>query len=194
MVYADLQVTSNFSFLEGASHADELAKQAASLGQVAIAITDRNSLADIVRAHVACQEKGIRLIVGCRLDLMSGDSLLCFPQDRAAYGRLCELLTLGRRRAPKGDCHLTYVDLVKQSEGQIVIGLPPLEITADSRSFLQHLQQDFPGRAYLALTHFYRRDDAERFHALDYLTQEMGLPVIATNDVFYHIPERLFLQ
>ncbi|HVI87990.1 MAG TPA: PHP domain-containing protein, partial [Dongiaceae bacterium] len=106
MRYAELQVTSNFTFLEGAAHAEELAVQAAALGHEAIAITDRNSLAGIVRAHVACKDKKIRLIVGCRLDFLSGDSLLCFPQDRAAYGRLCELLTLGRRRAPKGECHL----------------------------------------------------------------------------------------
>lgn len=103
MTYADLQVTSNFTFLEGASHAEELAAQAATLGHAAIAITDRNSLAGIVRAHITCKENNIRLIVGCRLDFRSGDSLLCFPQDRAAYGRLCELLTLGRRRAPKGE-------------------------------------------------------------------------------------------
>lgn len=194
MVYADLQVISNFTFLEGASHAEELAKQAASLGHAAIAITDRNSLAGIVRAHIACREKGIRLIVGCRLDLMSGDSLLCFPQDRLAYGRLCELLTLGRRRAPKGECHLHYDDLIKHGMGQILVALPPLEIAATSRSFLQDLQQDFPGSTYLALTHFYRGDDTERLHDLNNLATEIGLPLIATNDILYHLPKRRILQ
>jgi error-prone DNA polymerase len=194
MRYAELQVTSNFTFLEGASHAEELAVQAAALGHAAIAITDRNSLAGIVRAHVACEGKEIRLIVGCRLDFMSGDSLLCFPQDRAAYGRLCELLTVGRRRAPKGECHLHYADLVSYAEGQTVIGLPPLEMTAASKAFLQLLPQDFPGRAYLALTHFYRGDDAERLHDLHLFASEIGLPVVATNDVLYHMPERRPLQ
>ncbi|HWT99159.1 MAG TPA: error-prone DNA polymerase [Terriglobales bacterium] len=194
MRYAELQVTSNFTFLEGASHAEELAVQAAALGHAAIAITDRNSLAGIVRAHVACQGKDIRLIVGCRLDFVTGDSLLCFPEDRAAYGRLCELLTVGRRRAPKGECHLHYADLVHHAEGQIVIGLPPLEMTAASKAFLQRLPQDFPGRAYLALIHFYRGDDAERLHDLNHLATEIGLPVVATNDVLYHVGERHPLQ
>lgn len=194
MNYADLQVTSNFSFLEGASHAEELAEQAAELGHAAIAITDRNSLAGIVRAHIACREQKIRLIVGCRLDLMDGNSLLCFPEDRAAYGRLCELLTLGRRRAPKGECHLAYADFLTYSQGQIVIGLPPLVMTPKNFTFLEQLKEDFPKRAYLALTHLYRGDDAERLFDLNELAHKTGLPIIATNDVLYHLPRRRFLQ
>ena len=104
--YAELQVTSNFSFLRGASHPDELVLTAAALGHRAIAIADRNSLAGIVRAHHAAKTVGIRLVVGVRLDLADGTSLLAYPQDRAAYGRLTRLLTLGRRRAPKGECRL----------------------------------------------------------------------------------------
>jgi len=100
--YAELQVTSNFSFLRGASHPDELVVAAAALGHQAIAITDRNSLAGIVRAHHAAKTIGIRLVIGVRLDLADGASLLAFPEDRAAYGRLTRLLTLGERRAPKG--------------------------------------------------------------------------------------------
>src|SRR5580658_4800424 len=98
--YAELQVASNFSFLRGASHPDELVRQAAALGLAAIAITDRNSFAGIVRAHQAAKEADIRLVVGVRLDLKDGASLLAFPEDRAAYGRLTTLLTLGKRRAP----------------------------------------------------------------------------------------------
>src|SRR5205823_7353366 len=93
--YAELQVTSNFSFLRGASHPDELVVTAAALGHAAIAITDRNSFAGIVRAHHAAKTVGIRLVIGCRLDLIDGTSFLAFPEDRAAYGRLCRLLTLG---------------------------------------------------------------------------------------------------
>src|SRR5690242_7015206 len=123
--YAELQVTSNFSFLRGASHPDELVVTAAALGHAAIAITDRNSLAGIVRAHHAAKTVGIRFVVGVRLDLRDGTSLLAYPQDRAAYGRLTRLLTLGKRRAAKGQCHLDYTDLVTHGEGQTVIALPP---------------------------------------------------------------------
>ena len=121
--YAELQVTSNFSFLRGASHPEELIAQAAALGLDAIAIADRNSLAGIVRAHVAAQETGLRLVIGCRLDLDGDESLLCFPTDRAAYGRLARLLTLGKRRAPKGECRLGYDDLLAHGEGQILVAL-----------------------------------------------------------------------
>src|SRR5699024_4630949 len=99
--YAELQVTSNFSFLRCASHPEELTATAAALGLHAVAITDRNSLAGIVRAHTAAKQFGIRLIVGARLDLEDAPSLLCLPTDRAAYGRLARLITTGRRRAPK---------------------------------------------------------------------------------------------
>ena len=95
--YAELQVTTNFSFLEGASHPHELVVRAAELGLSAIAITDRNSLAGIVRAHLAARELDVKLIVGCRLTFMDGSpDLLCYPKDRAAYGRLCRLLTVGK--------------------------------------------------------------------------------------------------
>ena len=124
-VYAELQVATNFTFLRGASHAEELALSAAALGHAAIAVTDRNSLAGVVRAHVAAKSAGIRLVVGCRLDLSDGPSLLCLPTDRRAYGRLSRLLTMGRRRAPKGQCELTRADLYEHDEGQILIAVPP---------------------------------------------------------------------
>src|ERR687883_463891 len=134
--YAELQVTSNFSFLRGASHPDELVVTAAALGLTAIAITDRNSFAGIVRAHHAAKTIGIRLVIGCRLDLRDGTSLLAFPEDRAAYGRLTRLLTLGKRRAPKGECHLDYADVVAHSDGQILVVLPPEE--GDAAEFAAH--------------------------------------------------------
>ncbi len=107
----ELQVTTNFSFLQGGSRAQELAAQAAALGYEAIGVTDRNTLAGIVRAFDGCEQATqqiapIRLIVGCRLDLTDAPSLLCYPEDRAAYGRLCTLLTLGKRRTEKGKCLL----------------------------------------------------------------------------------------
>src|SRR6195952_559831 len=111
MNYTELQVTSNFSFLRGASHPEELAEHAAALGYTAIAVTDRNTLAGIVRAHAAAKKAGIRIIVGCRLDLLDGTSLLAYPTNKAAYSRLCNLLTLGNRRAEKGECHLKKEDV-----------------------------------------------------------------------------------
>ena len=132
--YAELQATSNFSFLRGASHPDELAVAAAALGLEALAVTDRNTLAGVVRAHAAAKEAGIRLVVGARLDFDDGASVLCFPTDRAAYGRLSQLLTLGKRRAVKGECHLTRQDLYDHGAGQIVVALPPSRAASRSSS------------------------------------------------------------
>jgi len=196
--YAELQVASNFSFLRGASHPDELVVTAAALGHAAIAITDRNSLAGIVRAHHAAKTIGIRLVIGCRLDLADGTSLLAFPEDRAAYGRLTRLLTLGKRRAPKGECHLDYADVVAHGEGQILIVLPPEQGNAAAfaahLSFAQQVAADFSGRAYLAAHHLYRGDDAPRLARLADIAAATGLPLLATNDVHYHEPERRPLQ
>ncbi len=194
--YAELQVTSNFSFLRGASHPDELVMAAAALGHRAIAITDRNSVAGLVRAHQAAKTVGIRLIVGVRLDLGDGTSLLAYPQDRAAYGRLTRLLTLGKRRAPKGECHLDYADVVAHGEGQIVIVLPPADGPGenDVAEFAARVATDFAGRAYLAAHHLYRGDDARRLARLALIAEQTGLPLVALGDVLYHVPERRPLQ
>ena len=144
--YAELQVTTNFSFLRGASHPAELVLTAAALGHRAIAVTDRNSFAGVVRAHQAAKEVGIRLIVGCRLDLADGMSLLAFPVDRAAYGRLTRLLTLGKRREAKGECRLDYDDLAAHGAGQIVVVLPPEDFSsgwAEFTAFAACIAADF---------------------------------------------------
>ena len=194
--YAELQVTTNFSFLRGASHPAELVLTAAALGHRAIAVTDHNSVAGIVRAHQAAKEVGIRLVVGCRLDLDDGISLLAFPQDRAAYGRLTRLLTSGKRRASKGECRLDYADVATHGEGQIVVVLPPeaAAITAEFAAFAARISTDFQCRAYLAAHHLYRGDDARRLAHLAALSEAAGLPLVATNDVLYHLPERRQLQ
>jgi error-prone DNA polymerase len=202
--YAELQVTTNFSFLRGAAHPDELVLTAATLGHTAIAITDRNSFAGIVRAHHAAKRVGIRLVVGCRLDLSDGASLLAFPEDRAAYGRLTRLLTLGKRRALKGECHLDYADVIAYGEGQIVVVLPPPVPSLargggagqgiDMAELAARVAADFNGRAYLAAQHLYRGDDAQRLARLEALGEATGLPLVATNDVLYHVPERRPLQ
>ncbi len=125
MAYAELQVTTNFSFLRGASHGEELVAQAHALGLSAIAIADRNTLAGVVRAHTAAKQLGLKLIIGARLDLQEGFSLLCLPRDRKAYGRLSRMLSVGQRRAEKGHCTLCLDDVAEHAEGQIFIALSP---------------------------------------------------------------------
>src|ERR1700722_2179460 len=123
--YAELSAVSNFSFLRGASHPEELVRQAKNLGLAALALADRNTLAGVVRAHIAAKQTGLRFLCGARLDFQDAASVLAFPTDRAAYGRLAQLLTDGKRRAPKGECHLTLADLLAYGDGQRLIVLPP---------------------------------------------------------------------
>ncbi|WP_072386861.1 error-prone DNA polymerase [Hyphomicrobium sp. CS1BSMeth3] len=195
--YAELQVTSNFSFLRGASHAQELVAVAARLGHRAIAVTDHNTLAGIVRAHVAAKAVKLQFIVGARIDLQDAPSLLIYPTDREAYGRLSRLITIGRRRAPKGECHLTLEDVLAHARGQITIALPPergLYPTADGSdsfaTFLSKLAETFPGAAYLAGTHRLSGIDRHRIALLAELAERCGTPLVATNDVQYHDPTR----
>ncbi len=139
--YAELDVTTNFSFLRGGSHAEELVATAKALGLEAIAVTDRNTLAGVVRAHLAAREVGgIKFIVGCRLDLDDAPSLLAYPTDRAAYGRLCRLLTLGQRRAEKGKCTLHLDDVAAHAAGLIFIALPPDDFPSPARGNLRACQ------------------------------------------------------
>ena len=133
MRYAELHCKTNFSFLEGASFADELVEQAAFLKLEALGVTDRNSLCGIVRAHTAAKEAKLKLLVGAEINAQSGgetDTLLIYPTDRAAYGRLSRLITVGRRRAEKGECDLTLTDVAEHSAGQIAIVVPPSDIAA----------------------------------------------------------------
>ena len=122
---AELDVTSNYSFLRGASQPSELAVMAAALGYEALGIADRNSLAGVVRMQLAAEAAGLRLLVGTRLVTRENWEILCYPTDRAAYGRLCRLLTLGKRRAAKGDCTLHIKDVLDAGEGQRFVLLPP---------------------------------------------------------------------
>src|SRR5579864_966024 len=188
--YVELQVTSCFSFLRGASFPEELVDAAVTLGHRAVALTDRNSLAGVVRAHQRAREQQCRFVLGCRLDFEDRPSLLLYPTDRAAYARLCRLLTRGKRRAEKGECRLTYADLREQGAGQVVVALPPERCDAGFAAFLSELARDFGDRAYLGAQHLYRGDDAKRLHRLNRLAQQSGLPMVALNDVRYHRPER----
>ncbi len=191
--YAELQCTSHFSFLRGASSCEELFAEAAKLGIEALAVTDRNSLAGIVRAHEAAKTTGVRLIVGCRLDLAGSMSVLVYPTERPAYARLCRLLSLGKKRGGKAQCRLDWSDLVPYGEGLIAV-LVPDEADDPCALRLRRLSEAFRDRAYLALTLRRRPNDALRLHELSNMAAWAGVPTVVTNDVLFHVPSRRILQ
>ncbi len=193
MTYAELQVTTNYSFLRGASHVEELFAQANLLGLPALGIVDRNSLAGIARAHERAGETGVRLVVGCRLDLTDGTSALVYPTDRRAYSRLCRLLTLGKKRAGKGKCRLDWNDLAAHADGLVAL-LVPDEADDTLAAALARLRADFRDRAYLALTLRRRPGDAVRLQHLADAAQAARVATVATGDVLYHVPRRRILQ
>src|SRR6516225_4250798 len=131
--YAELAVATNFSFLRGASHPQELVARADELGLAAIGIADRNSFAGVVRAYDEWKKrKNLKLVVGTRLVTIDGFEILAYPTDRQAYGRLCWLLTQGNLKARKGECHLTFEEILAASAGQMLIALPPPALFAPS--------------------------------------------------------------
>jgi error-prone DNA polymerase len=263
--YAELAVTTNFSFLRGASHPREMVEAADALGCFAIGIADRNSFAGVVRAYDEAKNRNIKLVVGTRLVTIDGFEVLAYPTDRAAYGRLCRLLTAGNLAAKKGECHLTFEHILGASEGQMLIAIPPVGLFShdtfpgrsaarseaewcaadpgssetpsversricgaplraaprpgndsqfphhpsarhreggdpelDSRfrgnerfkARLAALVQVAPGRTFLAGAHYHRGDEPRRLGLLAELGEEIGAPLVAVNDVFYHVPER----
>jgi error-prone DNA polymerase len=186
-------VTSHFSFLRGASSCEELFAQAAHLGLDALAITDRNSLAGIIRAFEAARTTEVRLVVGCRLDLTDGTSFLVYPTDRAAYARLCRMLSVGKKRGGKAQCHLVWSDVVEYGEGLLGVYLPD-EADEYCAFNLHRLRQDFGDRAYIALTLRRRPKDQLRLLDLANLASAHGVRTVVTNDVLFHAPERRILQ
>ena len=131
MRYAELHCKTNFSFLEGASRADELVRQAAELEYRALAVTDRNSLAGVVRAHIAAKEVGLALVIGAEITPADAPPVVLWATDRASYGRLCRLITRGRRQAPKGECALTLQDVAEFAKG-LVAGIKTEELQNDN--------------------------------------------------------------
>ena len=193
MSYAELQITTNLSFKRGASYPDEYFNRAVDLGMAALGITDRNSLAGIVRAHEAARGTGLRLVVGCRLDLADGLPLLVYPTDRAAYARLCRLLRIGKFRPEQGKWYLTWADFCAESEGLLAILLPD-QADANLEAQAQRLRRQCGDRAYLALTLRRRADDQLRLFQLSQLAQRCRVRTVVTNDVLYHDPSRRQLQ
>jgi error-prone DNA polymerase len=268
--YAELAVTTNFSFLRGASHPREMVETADELGQIAVGIADRNSFAGVVRAYDEAKNRSIKLVVGTRLVTIDGFEVLAYPTDRQAYGRLCRLLTAGNLAAQKGECSLTFEQILGASEGQMLIAIPPLSLFShdtfpgrsaarsddafarfssfriaaqaaspesittgraeyapagvmdsglgpsgrpgmtvvqdpisgdpelDSRfrgnerfkARLAALAHTAPGRTFLAGIHYHRGDEPRRLGQLAELGEAIGAPLVAVNDVHYHVPER----
>jgi len=190
-VYAELHCLSNFSFLRGASHPAELVQRATELGYEALALTDECSVAGIVRAWEAAREFGLKLIVGSELRLDDGLRLVLLAADREGYGRLCRLITRGRRAARKGDYLLSRADLEEGMPGCLALWLPDAQPDeADGR----WLAGRFPGRAWLAVELFAGGRDAERLEALEALGERVGLPRVAAGDVYMHDAGRRRLQ
>ncbi|HTH57767.1 MAG TPA: error-prone DNA polymerase [Cyclobacteriaceae bacterium] len=200
MDYTELQVTTNFSFLRGASHPEELVERAAELGYKKIAITDRNTFAGIVRAHVAAKSLDIKIIPACRLDLMDGPSLLAYPTNLAAYSRLSNLLTVGNLRTEKGKCDLYKADVFQYAQGSKFIVIPPASLNEafdfdnSFKKSLKEYQEALKGQLYIAAVRLYNGDDFKQLHRISQLANHLGLSMVATNDVHYHNLSRRELQ
>src|SRR5215471_9526616 len=188
VAYAELAVTTNYSFLRGASHARDLVEQAKTLGLTGLGIADHNTVAGVVRAHMPAKEMGLRLAVGARLVFADGTpDILAYPQDRPGWGRLTRLLSHGKRLAEKGECILSLADLLAHIEGLNLIVCPPRVIKADVLApLLARLRQAAPRSVWLAAAMLYRGDDARRLARLARLAADAFVPLIAINDVLYH--------
>lgn len=177
-----------------------MVEQAAAYGYKAIAITDRNTFAGIVRGHVAARKSVIRIIPACRLDLVDGPSLLAFPTDINAYAQISALLTVGNLRAKKGKCRLYKSDAYEYAKGSKFVVLPPaalndiFDFDLSFKKVLREYSDAFGQQLYLAASRDYRGDDAKRLYRISQLAAQMHIPMVATNDVHYHHPGRRELQ
>ncbi|ERF81228.1 error-prone DNA polymerase [Bradyrhizobium viridifuturi] len=203
--YAEIGITSNFSFLRGGSDPRAYVHQASELGIPVIGIADHNTLAGVVRAWKELDSEKVahppKFLVGARIIFIDGTpDILVYPRDRAAYGRLCQLLTRGKRgggieRIEKGDCRLTLPDLIDFAEGQLlVLALPHRFEADDALDVLRQLKASAADGVWLAASLLYRGDDRRRLARLHALATDAGVPLLATNEVLYHHPARRPLQ
>jgi error-prone DNA polymerase len=198
--YAEIGITTNFSFLRGGSHPQDYVHQAGELRLPVIGIADHNTLAGVVRAYNELGNPEVKhkpkLLIGSRLVFMDGTpDILIYPRDRAAYGRLCQLLTSGKRKAAKGECHLTLDDLLQFAEGQLLVLVLPHRFEAvKAREVLERLQLSRADGVWLAGSLLYRGDDRRRLSRLHRVATEARVPLLATNEVLYHHPARRRLQ
>ncbi|TMQ34293.1 MAG: error-prone DNA polymerase [Planctomycetota bacterium] len=189
--YVELHCQTNYSFLRGASHPDELVKRAAELGHTALAVTDHNSLAGAVRAHVAAKAIGLKLLVGAEITPEDALPVLLYATDRKAYGHLARLITRGRRSAEKGNCILHFRDLVQHAEGVLAVVLPhPSDGREDDWLSLALYRDVFADRCHLAAVLCKGPDDDAELDRLVKQARRARLPLVATNDVHYHDPDR----
>ena len=189
--YAELEASTPFSFLRGASHAAELVPAAKALGMSALGVADRNTVAGVVRAHDMARQAGLRFLPGARLVFRDGTpDVLCYPRDRAGWGRLTRLLTEGKMRAPKGECWLDRGDLERHAAGLLMVAVPPPVLGGRAEAALRSLAGDHRRHCYVALTRRHRGDDGRRMRRIAELAAGVRVPVLATNDVRYHLPER----
>ncbi len=188
--FAELCATTNFSFLRGASHAEELVECARALGMAGLGVADRNTLAGIVRAYAAAREhkKTFRLIVGARLVFRDGTpDIVCYPKDRAAYGRLCQTLTVGNMRAEKGECFLDLADFLERAEDIQAI------VIAEPDDFLPGLLAKIKaaaGAVWLALPARFDGNDSRRHRQLREIAAQTGAKLIATTEPLHHTARR----
>ena len=192
--YAELHCLTNYSFLQAASHPDELVQRAVDLQLAALAITDRHSLAGVVRAHAAAKPLGLKLLIGTEITPQDGSTVVLLAMNRAGYGRLARLLTVGKRRAPKGECHLTFSDVAHHGQDLLACVLLNSESPEDRVPELARWREAFGDRCYLlAQLHRGPHDPwlLQRFHEVGRRTQ---LPLVAANGVLYHDPQRRYLH
>ena len=203
--YAEIGITTNFSFLRGGSDPRAYVHEAGRLGIPVIGIADHNTLSGVVRAYKELDNPAVvnrpKLLIGARLVFIDGTpDIFVYPRDRAAYGRLCQLLTRGKRgddiqRIQKGECHLRLDDLVEFSEGQLlVLTLPHRFETADALKVLERLKASRADGVWLAASLLYRGDDKRRLARLHHLASRAKVRLLATNEVLYHHPARRPLQ
>ncbi|MGV8839342.1 MAG: error-prone DNA polymerase [Bauldia sp.] len=187
MSFYELAVASNFSFLRGASKPEELVAQAQAIGLPGIAICDRNSFAGVVRGWAMAKQLDFPYRIGCRLVFNDGTpDILAWPTGRAAYGRLCRLLTVGKRRAGKGDCWIGLADLLEWGEGQILGLVPGGRLDAGLERTLVRLGEAFPGEVHLMASPAYGPGDRRRLSRLRLIAARCRTPLVATNDVLFH--------
>jgi error-prone DNA polymerase len=197
--YAELDVTTNFSFLRGGSHADELVGVAACLGYRALGVTDLNTLAGVVRAWSSCRKCGLKLVVGCRLRFSDGTpDLLAWCINRKGYANLSRMLTVGKRRTSKGACDLRLADLLDHADG-LHIGIRdhspvPDPGHRDELGLIRLLREAFPGRLSLCVSQLFLRDNTSHLQRRQHLAEAMDIPLLATNQVYYHNASRRPLQ
>ena len=196
MPYAELHAKTNFSFLEGASHPDELVRRAAELGYAALAITDRNTLAGVVRAHGAAKDVGLKLLIGAEITPTDALPVVLLATDRAAYGRLARLITRGRRRAEKGECLLTFEDIAEHADG-LLAGVMVQAARGETvcrhdsiQDFVAPYRDLFGDRCSLLAELHHGSDDRGLLRRLVALSRRADTPLAAAGGVRYHVPER----